>query len=108
MSSPARLVTAEELVNHPDTERYELVRGRLRVSEPPGGLHGRIAMKLGSRLDELVTRLRLGTILWRRIRSPVEQKVADYMRAGARRDILDGENVVPGFTLDLAELFGPR
>jgi hypothetical protein len=23
-------------------------------------------------------------------------------------DILDGEDVVPGFTLDLAELFGPR
>ncbi len=182
MSSPARLVTAEELFNYPDTRRYELVRGILRVSEPPGGIHGRLAMKLGSRLDLHVTRLGLGTVLVETgyllergpdtVRGPdvsfvsttrlppdripeqfiagapdlaieilspgdrwaeVEQKVADYLGAGARRvwlvdpkerrvivrypdrpsrvltdrDILDGEDVVPGFELPLAELFTP-
>lgn len=49
--------------------------------------------------------------------SEVEEKVADYLAAGARRvwlvdpradaDILEGEDVVPGFALPLAELFGP-
>jgi Uma2 family endonuclease len=63
MSNPARLVTAEELFNYPDPKRYELVRGVPRVSEPPGGVHGRLAVKLGGRLDEHVTRLGLGTVL---------------------------------------------
>ncbi len=183
MSTPARLVTAEELFNYPDPKRYELVRGVPRVSEPPGGVHGRLAMKLGGRLDEHVTRLGLGTILVETgyvlerapdtVRGPdvsfvsttrlppdripeqfipgapdlaveilspgdrwteIEEKVADYLAGGARlvwlvdprerqvtvrypdrppsvltdRHILDGEDVVPGFTLDLAELFGPR
>jgi Uma2 family endonuclease len=63
MSDPARLVTAEELFYYPDPKRYELVRGVPRVSEPPGGVHGRLAVKLGGRLDEHVTRLGLGTVL---------------------------------------------
>ena len=183
MSSPARPVTAEELFNYPDPRRYELVRGVPHVSEPPGGVHGRLAIKLGARLDEHVTRLGIGTVLVEAgyvlergpdtVRGPdvsfvstarlppgripeqfisgppdlaveilspedrwaeIEEKVADYLAGGARRvwlvnprerrlivrypdrpskiladcDILDGEDVVPGFTLDLAELFGPR
>jgi Uma2 family endonuclease len=183
MSDPARLVTAEELFHYPDPKRYELVRGVPRVSEPPGGVHGRLAMKLGARLDEHVTRLGLGTVLVvagyvlerapDTVRGPdvsfvsttrlppdripeqfipgppdlaveilspgdgwseTEEKVADYLAGGARlvwlvdprerrvmvrypdrpprvltdRDILDGEDVVPGFALDLAGLFGPR
>ncbi len=183
MSDPARLVTAEELFNYPDPKRYELVRGVPRVSEPPGGVHGRLAMKLGGRLDEHVTRLRLGTVLVEAgyvlerepdtVRGPdisflsttrlppdripeqfipgppdlaveilspgdrwseTEEKVADYLAGGVRlvwlvdprerrvivrypdrpprvltdRDSLDGEDVVPGFALDLAGLFGPR
>ena len=183
MSGPARLITAEELLNSPDPRRYELVRGVPRVSEPPGGVHGRLAIKLGARLDEHVTRLGLGTVLVEagyvlkrepdtvrgqdvsfvsaarlppdripeqfisgppdlaiEILSPgdhwaeIEEKVADYLAGGARRvwlvdprarrlivrypdrpsrvladsDIFDGEDVVPGFTLDLAKLFGPR
>lgn len=183
MSNPARLVTAEELFNYPDPKRYELVRGVPRVSGPTGGVHGRVAMKLGGRLDEQVTRLGLGTVLVEAgyvlerapdtVRGPdvsfvsstrlppdripeqfipgppdlaveilspgdrwseTEEKVADYLAGGARlvwlvdprerrvtvrypdrpprvltdRDILDGEDVVPGFALDLAGLFGPR
>ena len=181
MTSPARLITAEELSRYSSPRRYELVRGVPRVSEPPGGLHGRIALKLGARLDEHVTRLGLGTVLVEAgyllergpdtVRGPdvsflsaarlprdripeqfiagapdlaveilspgdrwaeVEQKVADYLAAGARliwlidprnlrvtvryadrlsrvlteRDTLDGEEVVPGFALELALLFG--
>jgi len=63
MSTPAPPVTAEELFDYADARRYELVRGVPRVSEPPGGVHGRLAMKLGGRLDEHVTRLGLGTVL---------------------------------------------
>jgi len=182
MSSPARLITAEELFDYPDPRRYELVRGILRVSEPPGGVHGRLAVKLGARLDAHVTRLGLGTVLVEAgyvlergpdtVRGPdvsfvsaarvppdripeqfisgppdlaveilspgdrwseIEGKVADYLAGGARRvwlvdprerrvivryanrpsrvltdrDILDGEDVVPGFALPLAELFRP-
>jgi Uma2 family endonuclease len=182
MSSPARLITAEELFDYPDPRRYELVRGVPRVSEPPGGVHGRLALKLGGLLDAHVTRLGLGTVLVEAgyvlergpdtVRGPdvsyisatrlqpdripeqfisgppdlaveilspgdrwseIEHKVADYLGAGTRRvwlvdprerrvivryadrppralsdsDILDGEDVVPGFALDLAGLFGP-
>jgi Uma2 family endonuclease len=181
MSDPARLVTAEEFFAYPDPKHYELVRGVPRVSEPPGGVHGRLAMKLGARLDEHVSRLGLGTVLVEAgyvlerapdtVRGPdvsflsvtrlppdripeqfipgapdlaveilspterwseVEEKVAEYLAGGARRvwlveprerrvivrypdrppkvvgsdDILDGEDVVPGFALAVAELFG--
>jgi Uma2 family endonuclease len=183
MSSPARLITAEELFNYPDPGRYELVQGVPRVSEPPGGLHGRLATKLTARLDEHVTRLGLGTVLveagyvlGRRpdtVRGPdisfvstarlspdqipeqfisgppdlaveilspgdrwseIEEKISDYLLAGARLvwvvdparrrvmvrypdlppkvlvsgESLDGEDVVPAFSLALAELFGSR
>jgi Uma2 family endonuclease len=174
-------VTAEELFDDPDSKHYELVRGVPRVSEPPGGVHGRLAMRLGARLDEQVNRLGLGTVLVEAgyllqrapdtVRGPdvsflsstslppdqipeefipgapdlaveilspsdrwseVEEKVADYLAAGARRvwvvdpreqrvvvrypdrpprilaidGVLDGENVVPGFSLPLRDLFG--
>jgi len=182
MSSPARLITAEELFQYPDLQRYELVRGVPRVSQSPGGVHGRLALKLGGRLDEHVMRLGLGTVLVEAgyvlnrgpdtVRGPdvsfistarlppdripehfisgppdlaveilspadrwgeVEQKVVDYLAAGARRvwlidpgerrvtvryadrqskvlmdsDILEGEDVVPGLAIELAGLFGP-
>jgi Uma2 family endonuclease len=182
MSHPARAVTAEELFNSPDPRRRELVRGVPRVSEPPGGVHGRLALKLGGLLDAHVARLGPGTVLVEAgyvlerapdtVRGPdisfvsamrlppdrlpeqyisgppdlaieilspgdrwseIEEKVADYLQAGARRvwlvdprgrqvivryadrppkvltdrDTLDGEEVVPGFALPPAELFPP-
>jgi Uma2 family endonuclease len=63
MGHPARVVTAEELVEQPDTKYRELVRGVLRVSEPPGGLHGWIAVRLAARLADHVERLGLGSVL---------------------------------------------
>ena len=182
MGDPARL-TAEELFHHPDSKYLELIRGVPRVCEPPGGLHGQLAMRLGGRLDEHVNRLGLGTVLveagyvLRRapdtVRGPdisflsiermspdripvqfipgapdlaveilspddrwseMEEKVADYLEAGARMvwlvdprerrvlvrypdrasiviaadGTLGGEDVVPGFALPLADLFGSR
>jgi Uma2 family endonuclease len=181
MNSPVRLVTAEELSNYPDPRRYELVRGVPRVCEPPGGVHGRLAIKLGARLDEHAVRFGLGTVLVETgyvlerapdtVRGPdvsfvssnrlppdripeqfipgppdlvveiispgdrwseIEEKVADYLAGGTRliwavdprarrvtvryphrpprvlsdHEVLDGEDVVPGFTLTLTELFG--
>ena len=63
MGHPARVVTAEELFQYPDARRYELVRGVPRVSEPPGGVHGRIAAKLAAHLAGHVEGLGLGTVL---------------------------------------------
>lgn len=181
MSDAARLVTAEELFEYPESKHYELIRGVPRVCEPPGGVHGRLAGRIAARLTEHVGRLGLGTVLveagyvLRRapdtVRGPdisfistsrlppeqipehfipgapdlaveivspgsrwseIEEKVADYLAGGtllvwlvdprARRVIarypdrpprivtagavLEGEDVVPGFTLALVELFG--
>ena len=180
MSQPARVVTAEELFQYPDSKYYELVRGVPRVSEPPGGVHGMIAGRIMARLGDHVERLGLGTVLVEAgyvlqrgpdtVRGPdvsfvslarlpperipehfitgapdlavevlspssrwseVEEKIADYFGAGARLvwvvdpaergaivrypdrpprvvapgESLDGEDVVPGFTLALAEVF---
>jgi Uma2 family endonuclease len=180
MNNAAPLVTAEELFHHPDSKYLELVRGVPRVCEPPGGVHGRLAARIASRLVEHVERLGLGAVLveagyvLRRapdtVRGPdisfislasmapdriplqfipgapdlaveilspddrcsdIEEKVSDYLAGGARlvwlveprdqrvivrypdrpskilgpHDILDGEDVVPGFALPVAELF---
>lgn len=175
--------TAEELYAHPDRERYELVRGRLRVCEPPGGEHGRVAMRLGSLVHTYVERHDLGAVLVESgyilerhpdtVRGPdisfvskarmgansipkafipgtpdlavevlspndrpseTAERIADYFGAGARLvwvvdpdrlcvvvhhpggraaelgrgDMLDGEDVVPGFQCDVAEVFARR
>jgi Uma2 family endonuclease len=177
---PARLVTAEELLDYPNAKYLELSQGVPRVCEPPGGVHGRLAVRLGGRLDEHVHRLGLGTVLVESgyvlkrapdtVRGPdisflsitrlppdsipeqfipgapdlaveivspddrwseIEEKLADYLTSGVRvvwlidprpqrvilrypdrpirvltgNELLDGEDVVPGFSLALAELF---
>lgn len=181
MSDPARLVTAEELFDCPDVKHLELVRGVPRVCEPPGGVHGRLAMRLGGRLDQHVNRLGLGTVLVEAgyvlerepdtVRGPdvsflsvtrlapdripeqfilgapdlaveilspgdswseIEEKVREYLAGGVRLvwlvdprerrvtvrypdrpprmlatdGVLDGEDVVPGCSLPLEDLFG--
>jgi len=180
MSLPP-ITTAEELFAHPDRDRYELVRGALRVCEPPGGVHGRLAVRLSYLLHAHVERHDLGTVLvesgyvlQRRpdtVRGPdisfisrarmapdqipvqfipgtpdlaievlspddrpgeIAERLTDYFAAGARRvwvvdprrqcmvihypdrrpvelgtgDVLDGEDVVPGFRCRVAEVFG--
>jgi Uma2 family endonuclease len=56
-------LTAEQLAHRPDLERYELVRGMLRVSEPPGGAHGAVAVRLASLLHAHVAAHGLGIVL---------------------------------------------
>lgn len=56
-------MTAEELLEKPeDGFRYELVRGEPRRMAPAGNVHGYIAMKLGSRLEQFVRDHRLGRV----------------------------------------------
>jgi Uma2 family endonuclease len=56
-------LTAEEFYAHPGRDSSELVRGRLRVSEPPGGEHGALAVRLAAKLAAHVERHGLGTVL---------------------------------------------
>jgi Uma2 family endonuclease len=56
-------VTAEELARMPDDgSRYELVRGELRRMTPAGGVHGRVAMNIGTALTNHVKAYDLGTV----------------------------------------------
>src|SRR5258705_1679061 len=59
-----QLMTAEDLVytNVPN-KRTELVRGRLIVHEPPGGLHGYVAANLAFRLSQHVDLTGAGAVL---------------------------------------------
>ena len=63
MSDALRLVTAEQLFKYPESKRYDLVRGEPQVREPPGGLHGRLAARLATRLGHHVEQHGLGTVL---------------------------------------------
>jgi Uma2 family endonuclease len=57
------MLTAEGLYARADRERYELVRGSLRVCEPPGGLHGALAVRVAGRLAAHVDARGLGVVL---------------------------------------------
>ena len=54
-------MTAEELLRLPSGQwRYELVQGELRRMSPSGHVHGKVAMRIGSRLAVFVNEHRLG------------------------------------------------
>ncbi|OGO41829.1 MAG: hypothetical protein A2Z04_02440 [Chloroflexi bacterium RBG_16_57_9] len=58
------LMRAEDLFKLPDGGRhYELVRGELIEMSPPGGQHGRIALRVGSRLLAHVESRQLGQVI---------------------------------------------
>ena len=58
-SSPP--MTAEALLKLPRGEhRYELILGELKKMSPAGPRHGRIAMRIGSRIDQYVHQNNLG------------------------------------------------
>ncbi len=59
------LLTAEDLYGLPeeDDRRYELVEGRLVVSEPPGWTHGGIATRIAVALYPHVRAHRLGEVV---------------------------------------------
>lgn len=57
------LMTADELLQlPPDGHRYELVEGELKVMTPAGPRHGRIAMRLGSLIEQYVRQHDLGVV----------------------------------------------
>jgi Uma2 family endonuclease len=64
MPPPAALLTADDLLhaNIPN-KRTELVRGVLRVREPAGWMHGRVAINLGAELRAYVKQTDAGAVL---------------------------------------------
>ena len=61
VTTGSRLMTSDELIRLPDDAwRYELVRGELRRMPPPGYEHGKIAMRVASRLAPFVEQHGLG------------------------------------------------
>jgi Uma2 family endonuclease len=56
-------VTADELLRLSHTgRRYELIRGELKEMSPAGPRHGRIAMRLGSLIEQYVRQHNLGVV----------------------------------------------
>jgi len=56
-------MTAEELLRLPDDgHRYELIEGELKVMTPASPRHGRIAMRLGSLIEQHVRQRDLGVV----------------------------------------------
>ena len=172
-------VSADDLFDMPDDgNRYELVKGELRMAPPPGEEHGEITMNLAAPLHQHVKREKLGLVFAAEtgfklesdpdtVRAPdiafvrteraertpqylsgspdlvvetlsptdriseVEEKVAAWLAGGARlvwvvspklhtitvyrslteivtlteKDTLDGGDVVPGFQMNVAEIF---
>ena len=172
-------VTADELFHMPDDgNRYELVKGELRMAPPPGSEHGLITMNLAGPLHQHVKSNKLGVVFASEtgfqlehdpdtVRAPdiafvtaerverttgylsgspdlvvetlspsdriseVEEKVAAWLEGGARlvwvvspklhtvtvyrsftdivtlteKDRLDGGDVVPGFVMNISEIF---
>jgi Uma2 family endonuclease len=61
--SPTQRMTAEQLAALPaDDKRYELVAGRLRVMNPAGNVHGRVAARLLIELGQYVEQHKLGIV----------------------------------------------
>ena len=59
-----KLLTAEELYDIPDDDmRYELVRGVLVVSEPPGFTHGDLAVQISGLLNAYARPRKLGKVV---------------------------------------------
>jgi Uma2 family endonuclease len=54
MSTATRLITAEEFFAMPSSRRQELVRGEVVDVMPPGRKHGKLALKIGKRIDNWI------------------------------------------------------
>lgn len=63
MTADMQAMNALELASlRDDGKRYELLEGRLHVMSPAGGQHGRIAMRIGSMLEQHVRANRVGQV----------------------------------------------
>ena len=57
------LLSGEELWDHPQRDRYELVRGELHEVTPPGGEHGEVACNAAYLVKHHVKKNKLGKVL---------------------------------------------
>jgi Uma2 family endonuclease len=63
MSTPKVLLTADDLLRISSAgKRYELVKGELIEMAPTGGRHGRVAIRIGSRLNTYIEQEDLGEV----------------------------------------------
>jgi Uma2 family endonuclease len=62
MVSTTQSVTAQQLFETPELERFELVRGELVPMSPPGFKHGCIALEIAAALREFVFSRKLGLV----------------------------------------------
>jgi Uma2 family endonuclease len=63
MATTSQLFTAEDLLNMPETERYELWKGELRPMPPPNCRHGQIIGRICTPLGLYVEANQLGYVL---------------------------------------------
>ena len=61
--SQTQPMTAQQLATLPDDgKRYELVEGKLRMMNPAGNVHGRVAARLLIKLGQYVDQCKLGVV----------------------------------------------
>ena len=58
-----KLITGDELLAMGDIGPCELIDGRIVMGEPTGGGHGRLEIRLGGKLDDFVSRRKLGWVM---------------------------------------------
>jgi Uma2 family endonuclease len=109
-------MTAEQLAALPDDgRRYELVRGELHMMSPAGHEHGRVAMRLGSLLEQHVRRHQLGTVYAAETgfliaREPDTVRAPDvaFVRAQRLAQLPDEDGYLPLAPDLVAEVVSPR
>ncbi len=90
-------MTAEMLLQLPrGKQRYELIEGELIVMSPAGVRHGRIAMRIGSLLDQYVHKHHLGAVYaaetgFKLRENPDTVRAADAAFVAQERIPADGE-----------------
>jgi Uma2 family endonuclease len=62
MSTEIHLLTAEEFAALPGSRHQELVRGEVVEIMPPGGSHGKIALRIGKLLDNWAEKEQAGVV----------------------------------------------
>lgn len=112
-TTETKLVTADDLLLMPDDGfRYELVRGDLKRMSPAGDEHGGVTMELASSLHQHVKLNHLGRVYaaetgFKLESDPDTVRAPDIAFVSIERikDMLEGGEVVPGFQINITEIF---